>query len=610
MCFYGVGNHGGGPTRRNVAAVAATQAEEHGWRAEFSSPEGYFDAAEACGADWPAVRDDLQHHARGCYTALARVKWENRRAEHALGAAERWASLAALLAGGADPRAALQAAWEPVLFNQFHDILAGTSIRAAYEDAWRAYDAALQTTDDIQSAAIGALGARLAVAERDQPVAGGNPVPWARREVAHRAVPVGGWEHDFTGGRFPGTPRVTDADGRLVDSQLLGVELENNTYIAHIAAQVEAPALGARVFYVALPEAEPPVAAPVPPLVETLENGRLRLQFNPRTGWLSSLLDLEDGAEYLGGPAGVLQVLDDPTDTWSHGLAAYSEVIGAFTASEPPRLIHDGPVQRTGEVRSAWGRSTAVQRYTLAAGSAVVDLEIEVDWREQLKMLKLALPLNLAAPQATVSAPYGRVVRPATGEEEPCQGWLDVSDAAEGGLRGLALLNDGQYGYDLTAAVLRLSLLRSPIYAFHEPRRTVPGVTYHYTDQGPHRFHCRLLPHAGGWDTARPAQASLALQEPLSARLMAPQAGQAAAFSLLRLDCPTAVLTTVKLAEDGGALIVRGHEAAGCAARLIIVSERLGRTWEHAVAPHEIWTLRLPFVGQAEALNLLEEPLA
>jgi alpha-mannosidase len=123
-------------------------------------------------------------------------------------------------------------------------------------------------------------------------------------------------------------------------------------------------------------------------------------------------------------------------------------------------------------------------------------------------MLNLALPLRLAAPWATAAAPYGWRPRPASGEEEPCQGWVDVS--GDEGALGLTVLNDGQYGYDLMGNVFRQSLLRSPIYAFHDPRRRVPGVRYHYTDQGLHRFHLRLLPHAGDWNPAGAVRAAYA----------------------------------------------------------------------------------------------------
>jgi alpha-mannosidase len=98
----------------------------------------------------------------------------------------------------------------------------------------------------------------------------------------------------------------------------------------------------------------------------------------------------------------------------------------------------------------------------------------------------------------------------------------------------------------------------------------------------------RLLPHAGDWNPAGAVRAAYALQEPLLARPAAAQTGSVASFSLLRLEGDTSVLATAKLAEDGGALLVRGYEAAGHGGPLAIVSDRLGRRWAYTAAPHEI----------------------
>ena len=133
-----------------------------------------------------------------------------------------------------------------------------------------------------------------------------------------------------------------------------------------------------------------------------------------------------------------------------------------------------------------------MQDYTVRPGRPGVDVTMTVDWHERLRMLKLALPLALENPRVTASAPYGCIGRGANGEEEPCQAWVDLSDDAG----GLTLVNDSKYGYDALGGELRLSVLRSPIYAFHEPRRVVPGVTYHYADQGTRRA-LSAAAHAG-----------------------------------------------------------------------------------------------------------------
>jgi alpha-mannosidase len=127
MCFYGVGNHGGGPTRANIASILRAMERPDGPEVRFDSPDGFFADVEAALQTWgvqlPVLHDELQHHARGCYTAVSQIKWYNRRCEHALLTAEEFAALAHLLLPPERqpgyPQEALTRAWQNVLFNQF-----------------------------------------------------------------------------------------------------------------------------------------------------------------------------------------------------------------------------------------------------------------------------------------------------------------------------------------------------------------------------------------------------------------------------------------------------------------------------------------------------------
>ncbi len=604
LCFYGVGNHGGGPTRANVRVLQEMMAERASAQPVFSSPERYLAEMRALGRDWPVVEDDLQHHARGCYTALSRVKRENRFTEQALVRAERLAALAHVYAGMPVRQAEIGEAWKRVLFCQFHDILAGTSIRSAYEDVWDYYDQARRAAAHIEEQALRLLGSKVAVRDGDAAFQVWNPLPWPRDELVRLRLPMGGFRGDRVGLRYPASPRLSTADGREVPSQIVDVELDYSTYVVHLDARVQVPAMGARTLYASVGVTEPPAADPQPPAADTVDNGQLRLRLDPASGWLTSLVDLPSGIEFLSGPAAVPVVLDDPSDTWSHGVPAYRDEIGRFRAVEPPRVLHDGPVQSTVRVRSAWGASTIVQEFTLACGLLAIDVTMTIDWHEQCRMLKLSFPLALEQPGVTASAPYGWLRRSANGEEEPCQAWVDLSDAS----RGVTVLNDSKYGYDALAGELRLSLLRSPIYAFHEPRQVVPGVTYHYTDQGTQVVRYRLLPHVGPWTAVHPDRAAWEMQEPLIARAAAPQAGERHDVSLLHVAPENVVLATAKWAEDGGGLVVRGYEAEGRPGLVVVTSPALGLRWQGAVRAHEIWTWLLPLDGGAPVpVNLLED---
>ena len=585
LCFYGVGNHGGGPTRRNVRAII-DMAENSDARPIFSTVEAFVRAAVSERADWPVIADELQHHSRGCYTAVSRSKRDNRYAEHAMMGAERWAALAAILAQSPYSAEKMAAGWHNVLLNQFHDILAGTSLRDAYDDVWAAYAETEEIAAATRETALSALSGLVTIPEREGvPVMVWNPLAWQRTDAVRFRLPMGDWRLDFEGVRYPGRPIITNAKGQRVDGQIVDVELDYNTYMVHIEALVTVPGLGHELLWVQIPEQDPPSAEPVAPQASTIANDTLQASFDPETGWLISLFDRRQGLEMLASPGCVPLVIDDPSDTWSHGVDSFRDVIGQFRAVEPPKMIASGPASETLRVVSEWGSSRIVQDYTLVAGADRLDLAMEIDWHEQCKMLKLSCPLALADVRVVSSAAYGSIEREPNGEEEPCQGWVDVSGQHDGVSAGLCLLNDSKYGYDVLQGDLRLSLLRSPIYAFHQPRRVMPGVTYHYTDQGKQSVHCQLVPHGG---TARGSgfwRRSYALQEPLKARVMQAQPGKGLASSLLTVEPDNVTVSVVKLSENGGRLIARGFETAGVAADVVLHSEALGRSWSVSVGP-------------------------
>lgn len=614
MCFYGVGNHGGGPTRRNVQSVVDAQNTRNDLVLRFSSPEAYLDEIRQVQREFPTVRGELQHHARGCYSVLARVKQENRRAEHVAMRTERLATFATLLAGLPSAQAEIDEAWRGILFNQFHDILAGTSIRRAYEDVWATYDQGHRTFTDTAERAMSALAERLDVKPAPHAFAVWNTFPWERRDVVRLSIPVGGWKHDWRGLGVPHDPSVTDADGNPLLCQLAQVTFDDNAYIADVDVLVDAPALGAMVVYPTLrtDAVDPDVQtqAEAAPVTHEIANEHLRVRMDPESGAIRSIIDLASGEEMLGGLSAVPVVLDDPSDTWSHGVRAYTDELGRFVAQEPIRLVEQGPVRQTLRAQMAWGNSRLMMDVSLTAGEPAVDLTLAVDWHEQHKMLKMAFVAPGADHRITSSAPYGYLVRETTCEEEPMQAWVDLTGTLPSGEQaGLYLVNDGIYGYDACGEELRLSLLRSPIYAFHDPRQVMPGVRYHYVDQGEHQFRLRLIPHKSEWRTVEPDRVAMAWHEPLTAMPVQAQPGETAAFSLMEVSPGSVVATVAKLGEDGQ-LIVRGHESHGKAAEVTLISDALGQSWRWRVRPHEIWTVALGIEdGTLTRLNLLEEPL-
>lgn len=156
MMFYGVGNHGGGPTKENINSIHTLNDREDMPIMEMETTGSFFDHIRENGKEYPVVIGDLQHHASGCYSVMSRVKRGNRRAEDKLVEAESWSSIAKVVENQPYP-VDFNKAWKGVLFNQFHDILAGTSIPSAYEDASYLYGQAMAVGQEGLNYALQAI---------------------------------------------------------------------------------------------------------------------------------------------------------------------------------------------------------------------------------------------------------------------------------------------------------------------------------------------------------------------------------------------------------------------------------------------------------------------
>jgi alpha-mannosidase len=618
MCFYGVGNHGGGPTKANLEAIHRVNARRDAPNVICSTPDAFFAAILKETTDFPVVHDELQHHATGCYAAVSEVKRRNRRSEMLLMTAEKFAAIAQRKCGSAYPQDDLTRGWQRVLFNQFHDVLAGTSIKEAYEeDVFPAYDESDRLAGAALDQALRAISARINTAAQAPAATAAlvvfNPLSWTRREALTALVPV---ERE-RGRNFP--VRLLDHRGEEVPIQVDRILFRGSRLFAEATLIAEVPALGYRVYH---PERKPraAVASEVSASGATIENEHYRLTIDPATGGIASLLDKTNGVEAMTGGAAPLVVIGDPSDTWSHGIAAFRDEIGRFHCGGRVAVIERGPIRAALRVTSTWGDSTVVQEISLARGRRRIDWTLEIDWHEQLKALKLAVPVNVGDPAATFDIPYGAIVRERTGNEEPLQFWMDLTGrAAMGepsagalgrGRYGVALLNDCKYGGDALGSEMRLTLLRSPAYAFHDPRIIEQGVTYEWTDQGQQVVRCALLPHRGGWQDAPIAREAWALNVPMIARLERAHGGDFNPMASFVEGAPeNVVVTVVKKAEDNDDMVVRLYETNGREGEVVLSLPADGASCAFPLRPFEIKTIRCAHRGRklaAREVDMLE----
>ena len=322
-----------------------------------------------------------------------------------------------------------------------------------------------------------------------------------------------------------------------------------------------------------------------------------------------SLFDKPIQTEVLAGPAARPVVIDDPSDTWSHDVFRFEDEIGAFQATRM-KVVAQGPVKAVLRVESAWGTSRIVQDFTLYAELDRIDVNVTVDWHEQLKMLKLRFPVGIYGYKVTHEIPYGHIERFPNGEEYPIQRWVDISGSAHTGVPyGLSVLNDGKPSVDVSHNVIGMTVLRSPVYAHHMPVVLDPDTDYDYMDQGRQTFTYSLYPHAGSWEAAGTVRRAAELNQPPVTLIATgrPAGTLPLSASFASATPETVVISAVKQAEEGDDLIVRAYETAGAAAHATISLPGWDRTIEADFGPGEIKTWRVPAEGDPVEVNLLEE---
>ncbi len=502
MCFIGVGDHGGGITQAQIDWCLKNADSIPGCRLVFSTPSRFFAAIAASLPTLPLVTGELQHHAIGCYTVQRGVKLGVRQAEHRLAQAEVAVAKSRGKRGVA--RKALAAAWEKVCFNQFHDTLGGTCIPSAYAQVHAQLAGAAATADELVQHSVRRMATRLP----DDPL--------------QRLILLNASDHAWDGyteiepwldwQRWEPHWHLLDEKGRTVPHQTMACEALVNG-ITRVLCRVACKPGQTRVLRIAT-AADAATAttaaralAPVSVLPEAC---------GVRNGTGDVAVDLNAGTNglRLAGlelPLPRLDLIDDPTDTWSHGIDRYGDRMLVNVQWDAPRALDNGPllaaVQQTGRL----GESRLKAEWRAYAGEAFVELLLDVEWRELRKLLKLTLTPPQPITAHTDGIPGAWLKREVCGRERPLRDFTRL-ELAGGGCVGIVCPD--VLALDVTPERARLTLLRSPQMAWHDPyREDNPRGTV--ADQGWHRFRFRFL--AGAPATPeRLDQEALMYQRPLT----------------------------------------------------------------------------------------------
>lgn len=622
LFLYGVGNHGGGPTKKNIESIM--EYNKTGGDAEiiFSSTDKFFRSAGMAKNDPPLLEDELQRHAVGCYTAHSEIKKLNRMAENTVFTAELFGALAYKFLKYKYPGEELTECWHNILFNQFHDILAGSSVAKAYEQARDSYGGALHAARRVLDSSLRFIAGREPSAKKIPSGDAGrtngvinifNPLSWKRSEYIKLHLFPYDWEaKDFT---------IRDAKGNILPSQRVkgGSPLRPHALI--YAGNI--PPCGYKtVSWEPAPGKNTPGHSDSSlKITENLmENNFWVVKINNDTGYMESLYDKTHKVEVLNDNSNIPVIIEDPSDTWGKGMENYREEAGRFRKTKAV-IEETGPLRAVLKITSTYNRSVLEQDIILYAHTDKIDFKTRLCWQEEHKMLKIRFALNLKNAKATASIPYGCIERKdIDGGEETAQAWLDISGKAlnrdnESVNYGVGFINDSKYAYDLKDNILRLSILRSPLYAAGYWVTLEDNISYEFMDQGEHFFAYQLYPHKNSWNRTELVNRAYEFNIPPELITATYQYNPGSAknnadLSFIEIEPKTVMITTVKKCEKDGSLILRVLETAGKDTEAELKFSFIDCRKKFRIGHDEIKTFKFDLVKNKAALrqvNLLEE---
>ena len=585
LIVYGVGDHGGGPTRRDVESAYEMMKWPVFPSIRFGTFREFFKIAEQVRDKMPVVDREMNFMFPGCYTTQSRIKAGNRMTENAFRDAEDLGAAARILAGRPYKKTELEHSYRNVLFTHFHDILTGSCVQDSREYAMGLYSQSLALANNESLCAMRAISeatdTSMTVTETDpRSQSEGAGAGYGYRGFAGKPAPeTGGGKTriftvfnptaydkneniELTVWDWPGDMRyikMTDADGAPVEFQVIsGTERYWDHRFFRILSNVTVKALG--YMTLVLSEAEPEGLYPVytdafgvthhPNTNAVLDNGLIRAEFDYMTGALVSLKDCKTGFEYVKeGKSGTFVLIDterQSSDAWHIGKYQKITPITKIT-----RFNAGG-----GNLRSSvsfelkvLGSSINAEIY-LDKGARHFSVKTEVDWNEvggeTVPVLAYALPLSYKADKYIYDVPAGTVGRNAMDLDVPALTFA----AAKNGDSCAAIINDSKYGYRAREdGTLISTLINTALSPDKYPERGIHKLT----------VSVGLLPCCPKYMTEYAASVcrKLAYIPTSSHKGMLPAAG-----SLCGIKSDGVVISSVQIGKDGSSLLCRAYSVS------------------------------------------------
>lgn len=574
MITIGKGDHGGGPSERDIRALDSLK-DRFQFDIEHVSPEDYFHTLHQADTDWPVQQGEFGYPPQvkgrpGCYTSQAKIKKYNRYLENRLIAAEKFSAIGTMHKGKPFyPREDFLAAWKLLLFNQFHDIIPGTLTGLGVNDAYDDYEQLDRITSELLNAGLENIGSRIDTEMDGIPLVVYNPHSWPVSQYVEAEIRFVKKPTHFT---------IAECNGNRVPYSIRSTHGLN--YRVSMRAK-NTPPLGYHVYEV---REEKPADIATDLIVgeNQIENSYYILQWDEQG--ITSLVSKKHRREMLKARANQLQLLEDNGNSWGLDLTGKEFQLDSLAG---PRLVFQSPLQVVVQWEDHYQSSTFVRTMTVKADCDQIDFAMDVDWHSHNKLLRLRFPTAIKNGQAYYDQAYGYVKREESSAEYPGQKWIDVSNEK----LGLSLINNGKYGFTIDGGVLTLSVVRGP-------RDMDPRM-----DEGKHSFNYALCVHAGDWRHADVPLKAWQFNQPLLAKQENQHPGPISGWgtadlslprekAFYRIDSDHVIISSLKTKQDAYNLDVM----------ILRIVETEGRDDEV--------TVHLPYqASRVTECNHLEEPI-
>ncbi|QYM80314.1 glycoside hydrolase family 38 [Horticoccus luteus] len=517
--FLGLGNHGGGPSRRHVEDVHAWSQRHPEVEVRFSTLHRFFAAlageVNATGAAIDQVHGELNFVQRGCFASVGRFKRAYRLAEQELIRTE--ITTAAVAAAGGSAAPALASAWESVLFNSFHDILPGSSIERAFDEQLDEVGGVRHAARTAAWQALNDLGRRIRVrlpaVDFDCPQAVPhliwNPLP---HPLATQVEVEASLDYrplfSFLNKADP-VPCEVRVNGRRVAAQEIATEhdvFHGLPWRKRFVVPLRLPAAGWNVVTIGYV----PGAKPLSPAtdVTTGEREIANHAFRLRATLGAAGVEVEHEGRPLFGTRGLHPVtVLDRWGSWG-GMAEEAASIrltlerGTWKITRA-EVIEKGPLRACLMVRFETEGAHLDLALRLESNRAALLVDARTFSDLEAARVKLVLP---GATTLTSEAPGGEATRSECGEL-PLLRWARARD----GNHGFTLVSETLSACDLENGSLRLTLVRATRYACSDPHDQDPQWWRPAVDRGELRARFAILP----LEANAPAEADRLTQSPI-----------------------------------------------------------------------------------------------